>query len=493
MKRLAFLVVVLTLLGLAPRLWQRHVLATTAHTVPQVRAVHPSSQKSAPLGLPGTLQAIQQATVSTRSSGTVQRRLVDIGDKVKQGQLLAEIAAPEVDSAFYQADAELAKARAGTLSAEALALQQGALARQAQASVAQAQARVAQSQADLAGSQRSLGAARHTLESQQAALVRAQSALNLAEKTWKRWDELARDGAVTQQDADNQRAAWEQAQASVDAARAAVGVAQEEVLSRQSAVTSAQAGVTQAQASASAASEGVTAVVAAQSAAQANLQAARATESGSSFNRERQGALRAFAEVRAPFDGVITSRSIDAGSLVKGDSTPPTALFGLSRTDVMRALVAVPQTYAGILHEGDEVEVRVREFAQPFAGKVFRVAGGLDELSRTVQVEVHIPNQKGVLKSGMYAETAFEVASPGLVVPSTALVFGAQGTRAALVVDGKVHFVPVRVGRDMGKLLVVDDGLRETDLVVANPSQDLAEGTAVGVLKDAPQVQGKAR
>jgi len=141
--------------------------------------------------------------------------------------------------------------------------------------------------------------------------------------------------------------------------------------------------------------------------------------------------------------------------------------------------------------------VEVPEVAgRKFPGKVVRTAGAIDPTSRTLLTEVQVPNPKGVLVPGQFGEVVFHLRSsrPSLVVPSSTLLFHAQGPQVALVQgDGKVHLQSVQLGRDFGNSLEVLSGLRPDDSVVANPSDAIAEGALVDVQPSAGEQPGAGR
>ena len=113
--------------------------------------------------------------------------------------------------------------------------------------------------------------------------------------------------------------------------------------------------------------------------------------------------LTGFEQITAPFDGVITSRFIDVGSLVTADVASGTPLFSIARTDVLRVQVYVPQTdYFGI-KDGDRATVTVPELPdRVFDGKVARNARALAAGTRTLLTEVDVDNKDGTLTAGLY-------------------------------------------------------------------------------------------
>jgi RND family efflux transporter MFP subunit len=211
-------------------------------------------------------------------------------------------------------------------------------------------------------------------------------------------------------------------------------------------------------------------------ASQANVEAAQSRERNS--NTQKQ-----FQEVRAPFDGVIVERNIDQGSLISsGSDNSRTSLYRLARIDTLKVFIDAPQFAATGIRVGQKVDVTLKEFpGRKFQGVVARTSVALDSLARTLRVEVHIPNQDQLLAPGMYSDVAFSVERPknAFVIPVTALVSRGDGQQVATLKDGRVHFVPVQTGDDLGKSIEVVSGITGSERVINNPSDALQEGEKV--------------
>lgn len=526
----ALLFAALIAIGALPRLHKNQKLQTEAraatHATTSVNVVLPHYAAGASeIILPGSIQAVEETTINARSSGFLQHRYVDIGSRVKAGDLLAEIDAPEVNEQLMQARAETSKSQAGG--------------EQAEADVARMQANVAQGQADLERTKSNLEAARADLAHTKAKQLEAQSALSesqaklvqtrkkfnarrsdldrarsryvLAEKTWKRWQELARGGAVSGQELDETQANYEStqagvtgAQADVESAQADVDAADAAVSSRRSDLIAAQADVSASEQKIAAAQSGVlsgkasiTAMVAAVTASRANVRAATANVAASQAGVNRYAALKGFERIVAPFNGVITSRNVDTGALINAGSSsnttndpsntvPHSGLFGIARTDVLRIQVNVPQSFISSIKPGQSARVLVQEHpGRAFQGLVSRTAGALDAGSRTLLTEVRVPNPTNILMPGMYAQVEFagNHTRSLLRVPANTLIIDGLGTRVAIVTkDNKLHFLKVRLGRDFGKEVEIMQGLEANDRLVENPTDDLQEGMPVHVV-----------
>ncbi len=203
-------------------------------------------------------------------------------------------------------------------------------------------------------------------------------------------------------------------------------------------------------------------------------------------NLQQLEKIQGFQQVVAPFTGKITARNIDVGTLVTaGTGNSGTPLFNMVQSDPLRVYVFVPQTNAASMREGLKAKILVQERpGQDFEGTVTRTAGALDPTSRTMQVEVQVPNHDGNLYAGMYGQVKFLLPDDNapIVVPADAFVFRAQGPEVVTVTnDSRVHWQKISVGRDFGTRLEVLDGLAENTKVVINPNDDLVEGIQVQV------------
>ncbi len=209
---------------------------------------------------------------------------------------------------------------------------------------------------------------------------------------------------------------------------------------------------------------------------QANVEAARA-------NLQRLQDLKGFDSVTAPFTGVITERNTDIGQLIAADSGP--ALFGMAQTDPLRVYVQVPQQYVHDVAVGQKAQLSFLEMpGRTFEATVTQTSGAVDPVTRTLQVELQVPNPRGKLFAGSYAQVRFnDSPNPGaLTISDNAIIFRAQGTQVALVgPDNKVQLRDVKVGRDFGDEIEVLDGLTATDRVINNPPDSIADGMTVQI------------
>lgn len=365
--------------------------------VPEVQTITAKvSEEPVKLTLPGQTEAFDQATIYPRATGYIAERHVDIGSRVKAGDLLIKIAAPDLDQ-------QLAQARAQLL--------------QTQAALGQAQAQMTQAQANLA----------------------------LANVTFNRTNQLTQRGYETVQNNDNQRTQVQSQQAAVETAKAGIKVAE------------------------------------------ANVKAQQATV-------DRLEALTRFEEVRAPFDGIITTRGVDKGDLVNADTKTGAALFTVAKDRVLRVTVHVPQSEAFGVHEGLDAEVRVPQMAdQVFHGKVARSSVALLNSARTLDTEVDVDNSEGRLRPGAFVNVTFDIprVRPAVILPAEALIFNQNGLQVATVQDDQARLQGVVINRDFGKTVELRGGLNGGEQVIINPPTELGDGAKVKVKSKPPQEQAK--
>jgi RND family efflux transporter MFP subunit len=220
-----------------------------------------------------------------------------------------------------------------------------------------------------------------------------------------------------------------------------------------------------------------------------NLQAQEAAVAVAQANiRAQQAQLevllqhKAYQRVVAPFDGVVTQRNVDNGSLVQADTTGGAAMFTLMHSDVIRIQLYVPQDQAFGLAPGVEASIRVPELpGVAFRGTVTRVASALAPGPRTLQTEIDVPNPDGALTPGTYCEVELQIPrkTQSFIVPSEAVIFNRGGLSVAVVENGVVRVRKLTVVRDRGTSVEVSDGVKDADQVILNPPVDLVDGQTV--------------
>jgi len=197
---------------------------------------------------------------------------------------------------------------------------------------------------------------------------------------------------------------------------------------------------------------------------------------------------RDYASVVAPFDGVITQRNVDVGSLVQGNAASGTFMFEIMQDNVIRVWVYVPQDSAFGVVPGIEAVIRVPELPdREFSGKVTRIADALQSGTRTLLTEIDIPNPDGALAPGIYCTVELRIPRkmPSLLVPADAIIFNRDGMQVAVVNNGKAELRKLKVKRDLGTRVEVDSGIRAGEQVILNPPVTLVNGSKVQVRPEA--------
>ena len=390
---LAVVVIAAIVFGLRPRLAREKALAAASEAAeekpPTVNVVLVKrSPAQSELELPGDLQGYLESAIFARADGYMRRRVVDYGDRVRTGQLLAEIETPELDQQLSQARANLAQSQAA-------------------------------------------------LRQYEAALVQANANLKLAEVTLVRWKRLTDRGVFSKQEGDAKQADFDVRQAEV-------------------------------------------------ASAQANINAAQKAVEASEASLRRLEEMKSFSKVTAPFDGIITARNMDVGTLVNaGNGGPNREIFRIAQIDRMRIFVNVPQTYARLVRSGQHAELRVQELpGQVFAATVARTTNSVDESSRTMLAILETPNPRGALLPGMYAQVKFSF--PGnrsaLLIPGDSLMLGREGPRVAVAgADHLVHMRLIHIAHDYGAELEVDSGVAEGEMVIVNPNDQVRANAKVEI------------
>jgi RND family efflux transporter MFP subunit len=279
-----------------------------------------------------------------------------------------------------------------------------------------------------------------TLKELEADLTLAKANLKLAQQTAQRWVVLEQRGAVSRQETDEKRADLDVKQAQMEAA-------------------------------------------------QAKIVSTRDLVNANEANLHRVQEMKAFAHVTAPFDGIVTARNVDIGTLINsGNGGPARAMFSVAQVGTMRIFVNVPQAFVGSIHDGGAAELRVQELpGQVFHATVSHFTHEVDTISRSMLAILRVPNPAGTLLPGMYAQVRFPGAkssSGAVLIPGDALVLSSQGPRVAVVdSENRVHFHNVKVGTDYGNEVEIKFGLAAGDLVIMNPTDSIKDGVEVEIRK----------
>lgn len=343
----------------------RSIDATTRQNTRQyVNVVAPTqTDRGGETLLPGTLRGFVESPIFARATGYLLHWYVDIGARVKQGQLLADLDTPEIDQELAQAAAQREQTN---------------------------------------------------------------SSLGLAKSSLARWQQLRGRDAVSQQELDERQSTYNQDVANLAAADA---------------------------------------------------------------NVRRLKQLESFKRIVAPFAGVVTQRNVDVGDLIDAGSGASRALFALAQSDPLRVYVQLPQAYAQNVTSGQQVVVTQAELpGEQFRGTITHISGAIDVPTRSLQVEVTLPNPDGKLRPGAYVQVALPSAAHArLLVPGNTLLFRAEGPRVAVVdANGLVHLHKIVIAQDLGQSFEIESGIDATDKVIVNPSDSIADGDQVVVAAAAP-------
>ena len=227
-----------------------------------------------------------------------------------------------------------------------------------------------------------------------------------------------------------------------------------------------------------------------------NAAQARANLAAAEANVERLRQLEGFKRVVAPFAGVITRRNVDTGDLIDAGGGAGRTMFVLAQTDPLRVYVNVPQTYAQRVKTGQEVNVTQSELlGRTFKGQVARTSGAIDTATRTMQIEVTLPNREGLLMPGAYVQVSLPLqVTKALTIPTNALMIRGSGISVATVdAEKRIVLKPIKIGRNYGESVEVLEGVTPQDELVLNPSDSLAQGDQVAVAPPAPAPAAKAK
>jgi RND family efflux transporter MFP subunit len=379
---------------------------------------------------PSSVLAYESVPLQSAVSGYLKKLNVDIGSKVKKGEVLAVIEVPELVKQLQH---------------------QEAVVKQTMATVAQMRARKDAAKADL-------NAAKAAVKQAKAAVESAKATLRYRETQFKRYSELAASHTVEDRVKDE---AQERFEAAAEAERAA----EETIVACESRVEAVSAKIIQ---------------------ADADIEAALANVDVAKADVEKTQELLNYATIKAPFDGVITKRNVFERYFIRAASagTMPTPLLTIDRTDKMRVVVQIPDRDAPFCDPGDEATIEIVTLpGQKFKSLIARVSNSEDSQTRMMQVEIDLPNPDGKLWQGMYgyATITLEKSANVLALPPSSIV-NKQGNdkgQVYVVRSGRAYLTPVTIvannGVDLGVL-----GLKATDEVVISPT-NLADGMQVTI------------
>ncbi len=210
-------------------------------------------------------------------------------------------------------------------------------------------------------------------------------------------------------------------------------------------------------------------------------------------NVERLEALVGFEKIYAPFTGTLTARDVDIGTLINAGAGAQGAqeMFHMDDEHIMRVYVNVPQVDSPMCGPGTPASLTLEQYpGRQFQGKVVRTARAIDPASRTLLVEVDVPNPDGLLVPGDYTQVHFNlhVTHPTLIIPAAALLFRQDGLQVATVVNGNTaKLLRITIGQDDGRVVQVTQGLTADDEVIQSPPDSVIDGEKVRVVAPNPQ------
>jgi len=209
-------------------------------------------------------------------------------------------------------------------------------------------------------------------------------------------------------------------------------------------------------------------------------------------NVQRLKELQSYEKIYAPFDGVVTARTVDTGQLI--DTGTGKELFHMQALQTLRVYASVPQAYSQNVHKGAKIDVTFPEHpGKIYQGSLVRTADAIDPASRTLLIEIDLDNHSGELMPGSLAQVQLKTPSAGntFIVPAGALIFRRQGLQVGTVVDGNIaHLATVTIGEDDGATVQIATGLSATDQVIQDPPDSLVEGEKVLVVSSGSQAAG---
>jgi RND family efflux transporter MFP subunit len=344
---------------------------------------------SSTLTVAGEFLPYQEVELHAKVSGYIRKINVDIGDRVKSGQVIATLEVPELTAQVEGSQAEV---------------------RHSQSEIARAQSGVSLAEANYA------------------AVHAAYTRLSEAAKQ--------RPGLVAEQELDDSRAKDLDAQARISVAKSTLEATEE------------QLGVSQA-------------------------------------DNQRVQSLKDYSVVTAPFNGVVTMRYADVGSLIQAgtaSNTQSMPVVKVAQSDLLRLRMPVPEEEVPFIKIGGDVSITLQAEGKTFTGKIIRFTRELTTSTRTMLAEVDVPNPDLTLSTGMTAETSIVLQAQKnvLTVPAGAVLRG-ERQASVLVVDGdnKVQKVPVTLGIQSPNRIEITQGLSEHQAVIVSGQTNYQPGQVV--------------
>lgn len=386
---------------------------------------------------PGRITAYEETPISSKLSAYVDSVTVDIGSMVTKGQVLIKLAVPEMNNELAQREALVAQAKAEL--------------EQAKSSMLAAEAGIAAAQAGIQEAMAGRGRANATLEQFKSESGRIQ--------------QLAKTGSVTSKLADETTSQLKASEASITEVEARIKSAEATKAQCQAIIAKVRADIV---------------------AAEARVRVAEA-------NVAHTKTMLGYLDIKAPFDGVVTTRNVDTGHFVQTSEASGAPLLTVARTDLMRVRVEVPEMEAGYIDadekNGDEATISIQSLNRPpVKTKLVRCAWSLDPTNRSMRTEMDLPNADKLLRPGMYASITIllDKRTDVLVLPITAINKKDGALYCCVVNDGRISHRPIELGLKAGPEVEIKSGLKNSDVVVTLRGESLADGQEVSVIVPKP-------
>lgn len=392
---------------------------------------------------PGQIEAFEETPLYAKVAGYVEKMYVDIGDPIEgprfddkneavsEGQVLAELSVPELHDELQQK----------------------------QAAIGQAEAEVQQAKAAVKVAKSSEASARAKVEEVEAVKEQTQADYEFAKSELDRMKKLADRGAVTREVAEEKEKQFRAASSLRNQTAARIASAKSMVIEKQALIEKSEA----------------------------DLEAARQRLLVAEADVARLKSLLTYTKIRAPYDGVVTTRNVHTGHLVQpGVGSGGKPLLVVAQTRVMRIFVDVPETDAPLMSLGSEAQVRIPSTpSEPRKGTIARTAWILDSSSRTLRTEIDLPNEDGKLRPGMYAYAKLKVAErkDALSLPKGAILTVEGQSYCYTIDDGKVVRAPLETGIRAGDDVEIVSGLSGNELVIGVNATAFREGQPVEVVQ----------
>lgn len=379
---------------------------------------------------PGSIHPFEAAELYSKVSGYLQVLNVDIGDRVKAGQLLAEIDSPELHRDVDRSKSAVEKAVA---------------------QVGQAKARITSAEADH-------HAAETGVDRAKANVKRDEAFYEFRDKQYRRFKELVQAKSVDERLVDEKEDQRLAAMSAVDASQASLAEAIANVASAAAKIEQAKADLVD---------------------AEAEVDVAKA-------NLAKSEVFANYTRITAPYDGVITTRAFHRGAFIRAaEQSGVQPLLTVERTDVMRLVVYMPDDDVPFTDPGDETVTLIDTLpGSKFTGIVSRIAFSEDTKTKTMRTEVELQNDKRLLRNGMYGKTTLMLqaaSSQSFTVPSSAIVGGTKNGKGYLIVirDGVARKIPVTIAADNGVVTEISEGLTANDRVAVGNNNAIVDGRPV--------------